>query len=101
MDQKLSDKVAYHWLDTVRSLPTRSLQLSFEVASSKYDQLTDFSIVMAVLRNNPSIVPDELISQISKISDYIKGERAEIRGKRAEKRKNHIRYRYRSRPFNY
>ena len=88
METKLSEKVAHYWLDTIRTIPTRSLQLSFEVAMSKYDQLTDFSIILAILRNNPSIVKKELIDKISNISEYIKSNRAHIKAKKVKEGKN-------------
>ena len=64
----VSEEVALHWIKSKHLLPTRSLQLSFDTANIKFDQLNDFSVVLGILRNNPSIVPPDLIETIQAMS---------------------------------
>lgn len=75
MKSLIADEVAVHWMNTAKVVPTRRLQLSFEKANESYEQLTDFSIVLSILRNEPSIVPPELITTLEKLHGIINSPR--------------------------
>lgn len=64
--------IAFNWLNTTRVLPTRSLQLSISSAKTDYEQLTDFSIALSIIHNNPSLLEFEQRDIFDTLSNIIK-----------------------------
>jgi len=77
-----AQQVSMQWLTQAKVMPTRSLQLSFARAEAQFSQLTDFSLLLAIIENSPSIVPPELKDLVPLMSQVL--------GKRCSK--SRIRY---------
>ena len=88
MPNALSENIGRLWLESTHTAPTRSLQLAFERSQEAYQQLTDFSIILAILKNNPCTVPPELVAQIESISKFASTEKAKAVSRNNEKRRN-------------
>lgn len=87
MPPSLADHVGRYWLESTRTAPTRGLQLSFERAEETYHSLDDFAIVLAILKNNPSVVAPDLVAQVEAISKLIGQHKARVVSTRNEKRR--------------
>jgi ribosomal protein L21 len=88
MMHSVSENIGRLWLESTHTAPTRSLQLAFERSQEEYQQLTDFSIILAILKNNPCTVGPELVTQIELISKLAKTEKAKAVSRHNDKRRN-------------
>jgi ribosomal protein L21 len=89
MSNMLSENVGRLWLESTRTIPTRALQLAFERSQETYGQLTDLSIILAILKNNPCTVAPDLVAQVEVIAKCMDTSKARIVSTNNEKRSNH------------
>ena len=88
MPSSISENIGRLWLESTHTAPTRSLQLAFERSQEEYQQLTDFSIIISILKNNPCTVPPEQVAQIESISKFVRTEKAKAVSINNDKRRN-------------
>lgn len=82
MSKLIANDVASHWMEAASILPTRKLQLSFEDANASFDHLSDFSLVLSILRNEPAIVPPDVIATLKKLHEVISAPRYKAQAER-------------------
>lgn len=60
--------VSHQWLDFHGLLPTRGLQVAFELAFQKFGYLTDHTLALSIIRSNPGIVHPDLASDVQTLT---------------------------------
>lgn len=63
----IANEAARYLMQRWNLIPTRSLHLALGTAATTFDCPNDFTVLLAILRNNPSAVPPELYPVVNNI----------------------------------
>jgi len=73
----ISTEIAKHWIESIGSIPTRSMLLAFEGAHEKYGYTSDYSLILSILKNNPYIVPSDISDYVVELLEYSRSDSAQ------------------------
>ena len=78
MQASVSDLIGRQWIESTRTVPTRALQLAMETSQDSYERIDDSSIVLSILKNNPSTVPPDLFEKVHSMARFAASSKAAL-----------------------